>query len=57
MVQDGVDGAAVEALLQERLDARKAKNFTRADEIRKELTGMGIEIEDTPQGTKWRKAS
>lgn len=56
-VQDGVDGAAVEALLQERLDARKAKNFTRADEIRKELTGMGIEIEDTPQGTKWRKAS
>ncbi len=56
-VQDGVDGAAVEALLQERLDARKAKNFARADEIRKELTSMGIEIEDTPQGTKWRKAS
>lgn len=56
-VQDGVDGTAVEALLQERLDARKAKNFARADEIRKELTVMGIEIEDTPQGTKWRKAS
>ena len=56
-VQDGVDGAAIEALLQERVDARKAKNFARADEIRKELTAMGIEIEDTPAGTKWRKAS
>lgn len=55
--QDGVDGAKIEQLLQERQDARKAKNFARADEIRKELTVMGIEIEDTPGGTKWRKAS
>lgn len=55
--QDGVDGAKIEQLLQERQDARKSKNFARADEIRKELTGMGIEIEDTPEGTKWRKAS
>jgi cysteinyl-tRNA synthetase len=55
--QEGVDGAKIEQLLLERQDARKSKNFARADEIRKELTGMGIEIEDTPEGTKWRKAS
>ena len=56
-VQDGLDGEAIEKLLQERLDARQDKNFARADEIRKQLSGMGIEIEDTPGGTKWRKAS
>jgi len=56
-VQDGVDGAAIEALLQERKAAKAEKNFARADEIRKKLTAMGIEIEDTPAGTKWRKAS
>ncbi|QQG36240.1 MAG: cysteine--tRNA ligase [Micavibrio aeruginosavorus] len=56
-VQDGVDGAVVERLLQERQQARQSKDFSRADEIRRELSAMGIEIEDTPQGTKWRKAS
>lgn len=56
-VQDGIDGAAIERLLQERLDARQGKNFARADEIRKQLSEMGIDIEDTPGGTKWRKAS
>lgn len=55
--QAGVDGAAIDKLLQERLDARKAKNFARADEIRRQLSEMGIEIEDTPAGTKWRKAT
>ena len=56
-VQDGVDASAIEALLQERKDSKAAKNFARADEIRKALSEMGIEIEDTPAGTKWRKAS
>lgn len=56
-VQDGVDAAAIEALLLERKNAKAAKNFARADEIRKSLGMMGIEIEDTPAGTKWRKAS
>lgn len=56
-VQDGVDGGAIEILLQERQQARQSKNFGRADEIRRELSAMGIEIEDTPEGTKWRKAS
>ena len=51
----GIDAAKIEDLLQQRQDARKTKNFTRADEIRGELTEMGIAIEDTPSGTVWKK--
>ncbi|ARU61047.1 cysteine--tRNA ligase [Tumebacillus avium] len=50
----GLD-AQVEALIQERNDARKSKNWGRADEIRDELTAMGIVLEDTPQGVRWRR--
>lgn len=50
----GVDGARVEALIKERTDVRKAKNFQRADEIRDELTAMGVAIEDGPGGTTWK---
>ncbi len=45
----------IDALVQARLDAKKAKNFAEADRIRDQLKAMGIEITDTPQGTKWRK--
>lgn len=45
----------VEALIQERQQARKEKNFARADEIRDRLKEMGIVLEDTSQGIKWRK--
>lgn len=48
--------ADVEALIQERQDARKAKNFARADEIRNQLTDMGIILEDTREGVKWKRA-
>ncbi len=34
--------------------ARKSKDFTQADRIRAELASRGVEIEDTPSGTKWR---
>jgi cysteinyl-tRNA synthetase len=34
--------------------ARKSKDFREADRIRAELAGRGVEIEDTPSGTKWR---
>ncbi|PZP56440.1 MAG: cysteine--tRNA ligase [Micavibrio aeruginosavorus] len=45
----------IEDLLVERTNAKKEKNFKRADEIRDELKAKNIEIEDTPQGPKWRK--
>ncbi|WP_431636316.1 cysteine--tRNA ligase [Dyella sp. KULCS107] len=53
---DGVDGARVEALLEERRAARAAKDFARADAIRAELTAMGVVIEDGAQGTRWSVA-
>ena len=45
----------IEKLITEREAARKTKDFKRADEIRKELAGRGIILEDTPYGTKWIK--
>lgn len=45
----------VERLIEERVQAKKDKNFQRADEIREELKAMGIELEDTRQGTKWKR--
>ena len=47
--------ADIEALIQERQDARKAKNFKRADEIRDQLKDMGIILEDTKAGVKWKR--
>ncbi len=45
----------IEALIEERNQARKNKDFARADEIRDELKTAGIELEDTRQGVKWRR--
>ena len=45
----------VEALIKERQEARKAKNYARADEIRNQLSAMGIVLEDTREGVKWKK--
>ena len=49
-----IDKEKVESLIKERENARLSKNFDRADEIRSELSNMGIDIEDTPKGTIWR---
>lgn len=46
----------IEALIEERQAARKAKDFARADEIRAELLEKGIILEDTREGVKWKKA-
>jgi cysteinyl-tRNA synthetase len=46
----------IEKLIQERQDARKAKNFARADEIRNMLSDMGIILEDTREGVRWKRA-
>ncbi|WP_213586935.1 cysteine--tRNA ligase [Paenibacillus sp. J2TS4] len=45
----------IEQLIQERTEARKAKNWARADEIRDLLTEREIVLEDTPQGIRWRR--
>ena len=46
----------IEALIEKRTNARKAKDFKTADAIRDQLKGMGIILEDTPQGVKWSRA-
>ncbi|MNL76369.1 Cysteine--tRNA ligase [compost metagenome] len=48
-------GEEVERLIAERAEARKNKNWGRSDEIRDELNAMGILLEDTPQGMRWRR--
>jgi len=49
----GIEAAAVDALLQKRLEARKAKDFAASDAIRDELAAMSVEVKDTPQGQAW----
>jgi cysteinyl-tRNA synthetase len=51
------DAAEIDALIAERLAARAAKNFARADAIRTELTARGIVVEDGPKGSIWRRAN
>lgn len=45
----------IEQLIEERVQARKDRNFSRADEIRDLLDEKGIILEDTPQGTRWKR--
>ncbi|WP_297519759.1 cysteine--tRNA ligase [uncultured Clostridium sp.] len=45
----------IDALVQERQEARKNKDFAKSDEIRDELKARGIVLEDTPQGVRWKK--
>ena len=46
----------IEALINERQEARKAKDFAKADEIRNKLADMGITLLDTREGVKWKRA-
>ena len=45
----------IQSLIQERTDAKKAKDFTKADAIRAKLLEMGIVLEDTREGVKWKR--
>jgi cysteinyl-tRNA synthetase len=51
----GESDAEIDALVAQRNEARRSRNFAEADRIRKELLDLGILIEDTREGTKWRR--
>ncbi|MDV2450779.1 cysteine--tRNA ligase [Xanthomonas hortorum] len=53
---DAGDDARITTLVEERNAAKKAKDFARADAIRKQLADEGILLEDTPQGVRWKHA-
>lgn len=52
----GISDAQIAALITERNEVRRAKDFRRADEIRDELLRKGVALEDGPQGTTWRRS-
>jgi cysteinyl-tRNA synthetase len=52
----GLDDAAINAQIEDRIAAKKAKDFAEADRIRKALLEAGVVLEDTAQGTSWRRA-
>ncbi|MEP2813105.1 MAG: cysteine--tRNA ligase, partial [Alphaproteobacteria bacterium] len=51
----GLTDAEIDALIAERVAARQAKDFARADEIRGILTAEGIAVEDSAEGATWRR--
>ena len=53
--QDGLSDAEIDALIQARADAKKAKDFAQSDKIRADLLAKGIILEDSRQGTTWRR--
>ncbi len=57
MQGDDVGGELdIDSLITARITAKKNKDFAEADRIRKALSDAGIVLEDTPQGTTWRRA-
>jgi cysteinyl-tRNA synthetase len=50
------ESAEIEALITKRNEARKNKDFKTADQVRDHLLSKGIVLEDTAQGTLWRKS-
>jgi cysteinyl-tRNA synthetase len=55
LARQGLTDEAIDALVAERTQAKKQRNFARADEIRKELADKGIVIEDSKDGVRWKR--
>jgi cysteinyl-tRNA synthetase len=55
VAQMGLSDEAIDALVEERTAAKKARNFARADAIRAELTAKGVVIEDSKDGVRWKR--
>ena len=53
--EDGLSADDIDALVAERTQAKKDRNFARADEIRDQLKDAGIQLEDTREGTRWTR--
>jgi cysteinyl-tRNA synthetase len=51
----GVTDEKIQALVEERDQAKRRRDFKRADAIRNELSGMGILLEDSKEGTRWKR--
>jgi cysteinyl-tRNA synthetase len=54
---DAISAVAIEALIQERHAAKLAKNYARADEVRATLLAQGVLLEDSREGTQWKRTS
>ena len=52
----GGDDARIQALIDERNDAKKNRDFARSDAIRDQLAAEGVLLEDTAQGVRWKRA-
>ncbi len=52
---DDISADAIEVLIEERQQAKLSKNYARADEIRQELLAQGVVLEDSREGTRWRR--
>jgi cysteinyl-tRNA synthetase len=53
--EGGITDEEIERKISERQDARKARNFKRGDEIRDELLALGVVLEDTKEGVRWKR--
>ena len=55
LVENDLLDEEIQALIEERKAARLAKDYARSDEIRDQLKEQGIILDDTPQGTQWKR--